>query len=347
MATAAVDTGSIVRPGAYDPISKAIAAMLTPATKQTVTTAEQSTADTEALRKLLAQLQDASTPAGSASLVKEIFARGTAGALPGVNAAVAATGARAGSSSYQALATNDMNARLAGAAAIELNRNVQSATQAAQVLAQSTQSRTLTQTHVTGVEKSLSDLLLPIGLTVGKNILTDLIKAPTKEAAKKVAATAGAVGSSTSAATTMQDYLGGSNAGFYDPTGALAGLEQGGSITDFVVNRAIGSAPSSNSYVMPSGGSFSGAAGNFGLDVALNEFLGGGTNSDTLGAAGTNALLSMIPGVGPVIAAGQILGIKEINEPVAALSDAAGGIVKGVGDVVSGAWDSISNFFGW
>ena len=73
-------------------------------------------ANTAPLAALTAQLASQATTAGSADLIKQIFTQGTQAALPGITSAAAATGARAGSSSYQALATNDMNARLAGSA---------------------------------------------------------------------------------------------------------------------------------------------------------------------------------------------------------------------------------------
>lgn len=361
------NSGALVTPGALDPISEMLSKLMAPNTRSTqsqstvggtTTSTTVNNADTAALKSLITQLQTGSTPAGAADIIKQIFATGTQAAAPSINQTAQATGARSGTSSYRALALNDMNARLAGQAAVELNRNVQTAAQAAGTLAQVTQAptqtivttpKTSTQVTTEGNQFSIENLLAPVAVGGIKTLLTDMLTP--KTAAKAVSAA---------------ELLGPTTAnGFnYSADSILAPMNQGGSMTDFIVNNAgvapslvssVGAAPVAGDFIDFSGNAFAGSnvastapsavpGTGMGISLAMNELMGGGTNSDTIGAAavdyfsgGTTALAS---------AAGNALGINEVGQVLNPVYSVAGDVVQGAGNAVQDLASSISDAAG-
>lgn len=338
---ATVDSKALVTPSALDPISLLLQQLIQPAKRSTEvktggTTTETTVnnADTTALRSLLAQLQTGSTPAGAADIINQIFAQGTQAALPEINQRAAATGARAGTSTYRALAVNDLSARLAGQAAVELNRNVQVATQAAANLAQATQAPTKTAVTTPSIAArtdsnkfGAESILAPLAIGAGKTVLANMLNTPKTVANKTVSKSAVEFfGPDVTSAINL------------DPGNILGARNQGGSMTDFIINNAVTAGQGADAAttavvatpdISPSTGS-SGATGLV-FDFGFNELFGGGNNADTLGASAVSALF---PGAGLAQAAGEILGVKEVGNIMEPVNAVAGDVVQGAGDVV-------------
>ncbi len=367
---AAVDAAKLVTPG-VDPIMAMLSELMKPARKETITgagggattttaTSTASTANVTALQQLVAQLQAQATPAGSAQLIQEIFKTGMQQNMPSVNAAT--SGARAGSSTYRALAVNDLTARLAGQAAAELNRTTQTATTAATALAEATKGTTQTQTQTQAVAPktetrvsenkfNLQDLILPIGVSAGKTVLKNILGDVGKKAAGAAAAAFApeAIGASTAFANEFATVP----AAFdFASLPGVAATSQGGSITDFITSGgtvtpyaapvATTATESSNFFDFSGDTSSAGGGGgpaSFATNVVMNEIFGGGNNADTLGQSAVYAT----PYIGPIAAAADILGVSEIQKPVQEVVGVTSDIIQGAGDVVSGAGDVVSS----
>src|ERR1017187_366121 len=93
-------------------------------TQSTTTT---NSANSAGLNQVLQILLSGSTPQGAAAQIQQIYKMGQQTAMPQINGQVQAGGSRGGTSSYQALATNNMNAALAGQAADAVNKNAAAA----------------------------------------------------------------------------------------------------------------------------------------------------------------------------------------------------------------------------
>lgn len=330
-------------PGLYGGLSTLLDNLSKPSTRNIETSTTTSTANTKALEALLAQLQGLTTAEGSVDLIKQIFNVGTQREMPGINTALQATGGRAGTSSYQALASSDLASRLAGEGAAALHKNVQLATDAAAKLALATQGTTIARTAVSGAPVTAKNVALGLGTVAAKSVLKDILT-PKKEAAAALLLPKGAgrseledILSTTSGAT----GLGGLDAIIAETMGVV---NAPGDITSIFTGTPItADLPQVQPFTMDSSNFFQGA----GIDLAINALLGGDINSNTIGSGLTNAALAYaIPGAAPIMAAANLLGINEITAPVQAISEAAGGLVEGVSDAAGGILEGVSDAVG-
>lgn len=148
--------------------------------------------DTAQLKELINTVSNLSTPAGASALIQQIFKEGNKKYSPGISNQVVSSGGRAGKSSYQALASSNLQAGLSGQAAEALNRNAATAIQGAGVLAQTDRSGSSSP--------DIGSLLAIAGIETGIHAGADKLYSLYKGGEAAATATGAATGAATNAA---------------------------------------------------------------------------------------------------------------------------------------------------
>lgn len=132
-----------------------------------------------ALDALITQLRGLSTPTGASEQIKQIYNTGMTANAPGITNAMNLGGARSGTSSYNALATNDLTSKLAGQASLALNANAKAAADAATQLSQT--NRTKVNQSTTG--NLLQNILAATAAKGAVNLIQPALDAASRKAA--------------------------------------------------------------------------------------------------------------------------------------------------------------------
>jgi trimeric autotransporter adhesin len=275
MAAAAqsLDTSKLLTVPQNDPLANLLNLLATP--PKTVTTTGAGTA---ALQQTTAQLQNLSTPTGAQAQIRQIFDVGNRQYMPGIATTINNSGARGGSSAYQALQEGNLQAMLSGQASTMLNNNANSAATAARDLSSTTFQQTSQNTTKALLQNVLTGSLASGGSALIKPLL-DSMKA--KMTGATAASTAGVAGSSGVAGT-----AGVTNSVASDTASSLAGTTAG---TTAGTSTAAAAAPYASSAASDSAmigetntAANSGATASTAAGDVLNSSSGSATAGSTL-----------------------------------------------------------------